>query len=80
MKPALDHHYDLNHHHPEHFLRGIRGMNLIDIIEMLCDWKAATMRHADGNIYKSIEINQERFNYSYELKEILINTSRYLNF
>lgn len=49
-------------------------MNLVDIIEMLCDWKAATLRHADGDIYKSIEINQKRFGYSDELKSIFINT------
>jgi hypothetical protein len=41
---------------------------------MLCDWKAATLRHDDGDIRRSIEINQERFGYSDELKQILINT------
>ena len=40
MKPALDHHYANNRHHPEHFKNGIRDMNLIDIMEMLCDWEA----------------------------------------
>ena len=55
-------------------------MNLIDIIEMLCDWKAATMRHNDGNIYKSIDLNQKRFKYSNELKDIFINTAKYLDF
>jgi len=52
----------------------IEYMNLIDIIEMLCDWKAATKRHNDGDIKKSIEINQKRFGYSDELKSILLNT------
>ena len=49
-------------------------MNLLDVIEMLCDWLAATHRHAYGDIRKSIEINQKRFKYSDELKLILINT------
>ena len=49
-------------------------MNLVDLIEMICDWKAASERHADGDIYKSIEINQKRFGYSDELKQILKNT------
>jgi hypothetical protein len=31
LKPYLDHHYSVNSHHPEHFLNGIRGMNLIDL-------------------------------------------------
>ena len=74
MKPALDHHYAVNSHHPEFYADGIRGMSLLDITEMLCDWKAAALRHADGNILKSIEINQKRFGYSDELKQILFNT------
>ena len=74
LKPFLDHHYEFNQHHPEHFEDGILGMNLIDILEMLCDWRAATERHADGNIRKSIEINQDRFGYSDDIKKILENT------
>ena len=74
LKPALDHHYKYNRHHPEYHKEGIKGMSLVDLIEMICDWLAATERHADGNIFKSIEINQGRFNYSDELKQIFINT------
>ncbi len=74
MKPALDHHYLCNSHHPEYYRDGIKGMNLIDLIEMLCDWKAATLRHKDGDIIKSIEQNQKRFGYSDELKRIFMNT------
>ena len=74
LNPALHHHHKMNRHHPEHFKDKIKGMNLIDIIEMLCDWKAATLRHEDGNIRKSIEINQKRFKYSNELKQIFLNT------
>jgi hypothetical protein len=78
MKPALDHHYAHNSHHPEHWPDGIRGMSLLDLIEMLLDWKAATERHADGNILKSIEINQKRFGYSDDLKMVFLNTVREL--
>lgn len=74
MKPALEHHYAHNRHHPEYHPNGIRDMSLLDILEMLCDWLAATKRHADGDIRKSIEINQKRFGYSDELKQILLNT------
>lgn len=74
LKPALDHHYRFNDHHPEHFENGIAGMNLIQLMEMLCDWKAATMRHSNGDIIRSIEINQQRFGYTDELKNILIKT------
>ncbi|MEN2465914.1 DUF5662 family protein [Ornithinibacillus sp. JPR2-1] len=74
MQKALKHHYENNSHHPEHYPNGIQGMDLLDIIEMICDWKAATLRHDDGDIRKSIEINQKRFNYSDELKEIFKNS------
>lgn len=74
MQVALDHHYKENSHHPEHYDNGINGMNLFDLVEMICDWKSATLRHADGNIYKSLEINQKRYNISPQLQEILTNT------
>ena len=78
MKPALDHHYKVNDHHPEHHKQGIKGMNLLDIVEMLCDWYSATKRHADGDIIKSIKLNQKRFGFSDELRDILLNTVNYL--
>lgn len=49
-------------------------MNIIDLVEMLCDWYAAIKRHVTGDIRKSIEINAERFNIPDELKSILINS------
>jgi hypothetical protein len=74
MGPALDHHYAHNRHHPEFHRGGIGDMSLLDLLEMLCDWKAATTRHNDGDIRRSVEINQKRFGYSDELKQILLNT------
>lgn len=74
MKPAIKHHYESNRHHPEYFDNGINDMNLIDLIEMICDWKAASERHADGDIYKSLMINKERFGISDQLLQILRNT------
>lgn len=74
MGVALEHHYKNNSHHPEHYENGIKEMDLVDIVEMVCDWKAATMRHANGDIIKSIEINKQRFNYSDELESIFKNT------
>jgi hypothetical protein len=73
---ALAHHYQHNAHHPEHHAEGIRGMSLVDIVEMLIDWKAASERHADGDIVASIETSQERFGFSDELKAIFLNTAR----
>jgi hypothetical protein len=74
LKPALEHHYAKNAHHPEHHKEGVSDMTLIDLMEMLCDWKAATMRHNDGNIRKSIEVNGKRFKINSQLVKILENT------
>lgn len=80
LKIALDNHYSLNSHHPEHYPNGVNGMNLFDLIEMFFDWKAAGERHENGNIYRSIEINKERFALSDQLADILTNTARYLRY
>ena len=75
LKVALDHHYANNSHHPEHYENGVNGFDLFDLIEMFFDWKAATERHADGDIRKSIEINKERFGLSEQLCDIIRNTA-----
>ena len=77
LKPALEHHYAKNLNHPEHFNKGINDMNLIDLCEMFCDWKASTERMHDGNLLKSIEVNAERFKINGQLKQILINTTAF---
>lgn len=74
LKPALEHHYANNRHHPEHFKNGVNDMNLLDLMEMFCDWLASSKRHHDGNIRKSIEVNANRFNLSPQLVKILENT------
>lgn len=80
LKPALEHHYANNSHHPEYYENGINGMDLLDLIEMLVDWKAAGERNKNGNIYLSIELNKTRFNISEQLTEILNNTAKKLDF
>lgn len=75
-KPALQHHYEANSHHPEFYgEKGIDGMSLFDVLEMLMDWKAATERMKDGgDIEKSLVINRDRFKISPQLEAILANT------
>ena len=77
LKPALDHHYAHNRHHPEHH-DSVDEMTLIDLLEMICDWKAASERHDSGDILKSIEINTERFGLSEQLACILTRTAHEL--
>jgi len=76
MGTALKHHYENNTHHPEHFIYRIDGMNLLDLIEMFCDWYAAGLRHANGDMIHSLEINKTRFKMNDQLFEIFKNTYR----
>ena len=75
-KPLLgEKHYSLNRHHIQCHDGGINGMNLIDLIEMLCDWYVATKEN-DGDIDKSICENAKIFNIDTQLSRILKNTIR----
>jgi hypothetical protein len=74
MAPALKHHYAHNRHHPEFYPQGIEGMTLVDLLEMFIDWKASVRRHADGDLSKSIDHNEKRFNMSPQLVAIFRNT------
>jgi hypothetical protein len=78
QQPAIQHHYQTYRHHPEHFANGVDGMTLIDLLEMVCDWKAATLRHADGDLYQSLTINQQRFGLAPQTVQILHNTVDWL--
>lgn len=57
----------------------LRFCTLIDLVEMFCDWKASSQRQADGDIYKSIEINKKRFLMSRDLVRIFENTAKVLD-
>jgi hypothetical protein len=86
LGPALQHHFEHNDHHPEHYENGVRGMSLTALIEMLCDWRAAServkQRTDDPALVKTFEqgliYNQQRFGYSDELAAILLNTAHEL--
>lgn len=80
-KPVIAEHYanPLNMHHPEHYPNGINGMTLLDVVEMLADWKAASERTKQGSIQKSLAVNKQRFGISDQLAEILENTVKALD-
>jgi hypothetical protein len=75
MGLGLAHHYEANDHHPEHHGNGIHDMDLVQLIEMLADWKAATLRHADGDLDRSIRQNAARFGYGASMITLLQNTA-----
>ena len=75
LGPALKHHYENNPHHPEFHVDGVCGMSLLDLIEMLCDWKAAGERHADGgDMMRSLDINAGRHNMPDAIRDVLQKT------
>lgn len=73
IKPAINHHYENNSHHPEYFEAGISQMNLLDVLEMACDWIAASER-SQTDLFKGLEMNKERFKISDQLFCIIKNT------
>ena len=73
LGPALKHHLKVNRHHPEYHEDGINDMNLIDVLEMVCDWMAASKRSQTG-IDRGLVINKERYGISDQLFEIIRNT------
>ena len=75
LSVALEHHYQNNRHHPEHFPNNdYSNMDLIDLVEMYCDWCVASKNEADGEMRKSIDHNRRRFNMAFDLVEIFKNT------
>ena len=76
LRNALSHHYRYNRHHPEHFGNGINGMTIMDLTEMICDWKASSERQKDGNIFDGIVKASYRFNYDKKMIRILSNTTQ----
>lgn len=79
MSDALEHHYANNSHHPEYYSNGIFDMNLLDLLEMLADWKAAVKRNPNGDLLNSLYINKEKYKMDSTLFNILRNTLSELN-
>jgi hypothetical protein len=51
-------------------------MDLLDLVEMFCDWRAAVRRHRDGDIVESVEHNVERFTLGPTLAAVLRKEAR----
>lgn len=70
---GLEHHYSSNRHHPEHFENGINDMTVIDLVEMIIDWIAASQR-SDTGFLKGLETNAQEYGIPTMLKDIIANT------
>ena len=72
-RPALEHHHRRNPHHPEHHGQaGVAGMDLFDLIEMVCDWMAAAEREPGDGV--RLAYNVRLFGIEPQLASVLANT------
>ena len=73
MRPTLEHHYRHNSHHPEHYgPAGVAGMDLFDLVEIVCDWIATAERKPDDGV--KLAYNVRLFGIEPQLASILANT------
>lgn len=68
-----DHHNKFNRHHPEYFEKGVSGMNLLDFMEMVCDWFAASLR-SDTSFLDGLDGNVSKYGIPPMMRHIIMNT------
>ena len=56
---------------PEHYAEGLEGMDLVDVIEMVCDWRAAAKARG---VEVDLEHAVKRFHLAPQLESIIRNT------
>jgi hypothetical protein len=72
-RSALEHHYRHNSHHPEHYgPASVAGMDLFDLVEMVCDWMAAAERNPGDGV--RLAYNVGLFGIEPQLASIIANT------
>lgn len=55
-------HFSRNSHHPEYYIKhGVNDMTILDWIEMVTDWKAASETYGNTSFEDSLEIQRKRF-------------------
>lgn len=73
MGAALEHHYRANSHHPEHHgAARVAGMDLFDVVEMVCDWIASAARNPGDGV--KLDYNVKLFGIEPQLASIIANT------
>lgn len=73
QKEGLDHHYQVNRHHPEHFANGINDMTIVDLVEYFVDTYSASLK-SDTPYSEGVKKNAARHKLPEELVNIFINT------
>lgn len=70
----FDHHYQMNSHHPNHFVNGVSGMTLTDLCEYLVDIIAYEDNLSVDEALAVIEDQKQRSGLDEQLTQILKNT------
>jgi len=78
IKPAIDHHYAANRHHTAYHFNGFNDMNLIDILEMLADWKAASRRSPGLRFVDSLPGAYRKYDIPENMQKHIESTLTYL--
>lgn len=73
-KPAVEHHYANNRHHVGFHKNGINDMNLMDVTEMVADWKAAARRSPDKKLEDTLDYAKGKYKIDSQLFLIIKNT------
>ncbi len=79
IRAFLDHHYDYNRHHPQFHKNGFADMNLLDILEMIADWKAINKNNSDLSFKESLPETFEMYNIPKNMQKHIIATLEYLD-
>ena len=79
LGPAWQAHCLDNRHHVEHFENGLHDMHLLDLIEMVCDWRAASLRSGKFDYETSVKQFANKNNVSHDLVTIIHNTCKMLS-
>ena len=58
---AVELHTSRHSHHPEYYHNGVNEMNLFDLIEMVCDWRAANQVYGVTTFEESLQKSMDRF-------------------
>ena len=80
LGPAWEHHLANNDHHTGHHENGIWDMDLMMILEMLCDWKAASERNPNQVFSESLKLNIMKYKIEKPLANAIRNTAKSLGF
>lgn len=79
MKGLLDEHRKRTRHHPERWEEGIGAMNLMEVSEYVADNLERCRSRGDGNLRRSLEINQGPHKIQSQTMSIILNTADYFN-